>query len=64
MLIVPVDDNNIEKALRKFKAKTKRTQLIKEINKRQAYVKPSVKKRQKRKKAFYVHKKYHSNTED
>lgn len=64
MLIIQVENDNIEKALRKFKAKTKRTKLLIELSRRQAYVKPSVKHRQKHKKAAYVNKKFNQTNDD
>lgn len=55
MIIVPVKENeNIEKALKKFKRKFERTGIIKELRARQAFEKPSVKNRKKMVKAIYV----------
>ena len=55
MIIVQVKENeNIEKALKKFKRKFERTGIIKELRARQAFEKPSVKKRKKMVKAIYV----------
>lgn len=51
-LKVEVRDNNIDKALKKFKRKIKNSNLMLEIFENQAYKKPSVKKREKRLKAF------------
>ena len=46
MIIVPIKEGeNIERALKKFKRKFERTGTIKELRGRQAYIKPSVKKR-------------------
>jgi len=55
MIIIPVKENeNIEKALKKFKRKFEKTGIIKELRERQAFKKQSVKKREIFKKAVYV----------
>lgn len=55
MIIVQVKENeNIEKALKKFKRKFERTGVIKELRARQAFEKPSVANRKKMIKAIYV----------
>jgi small subunit ribosomal protein S21 len=55
MIIVPIKEGeNIEKALKKFKRKFKKTGVIKELRKRQQFDKPSVIKRQKMNHAIYV----------
>ena len=55
MIIVPVKDGeNIERALKKFKKKKKKTGVVKELRARQQYDKPSVKKRLKMEHAIYV----------
>lgn len=57
MIIVQVKENeNIEKALKKFKRKFERTGIIKELRARQAFEKPSVTNRKKMVKAVYVQK--------
>ncbi len=57
MIIIPVKEGeNIERALKKFKRKFERTGVIKELRNRQAYAKPSVKKRQQKLRAIYVQK--------
>lgn len=46
MIIVNVKENeSLEKALKKFKKKYEKTGVLKELRARQAFVKPSVKKR-------------------
>ena len=53
MLIVKIKKGeNINRALKRFKIKTKKTGLIKEIRSRQEFVKPSAKKRDKKKRAI------------
>ncbi len=55
MIVVPLKEGeNIERALKKFKRKFEKTGVIKELRLRQAFIKPSVKKREQMKKAIYV----------
>ena len=55
MIIVPVKEGeNIDRALKKFKRKFEKTGVIRELRARQAFVKPSVRRREEIKKAFYV----------
>jgi len=57
MLIIPVKEGeNIERALKKFKKKFDRTGVIKELRKRQQFIKPSVRNRQEKLKAIYANK--------
>lgn len=57
MLIIPVKEGeNIERALKKFKKKFERTGAVKELRNRQHFTKPSVEKREERKKAIYKEK--------
>lgn len=57
MIVVPVKEGeNIERALKKFKRKFEKTGIIRELRDRQAYVKPSVRKRQVVKRAIYIQK--------
>lgn len=57
MIIEPVKDGeNIDRALKRFKRKFEKTGAIKELRARQAYAKPSVKKRQEKLRAIYVQK--------
>ena len=57
MIIVPMKEGeNIERALKKFKRKFEKTGTVKELRNRQAFVKPSVKKRQVVKRAIYIQK--------
>ncbi|MFM1931502.1 MAG: hypothetical protein RL226_805 [Bacteroidota bacterium] len=54
MLIIPVKEGeNIERALKKFKKKFERTGVVRELRDRQQYTKPSVERREARKKAVY-----------
>ena len=45
MLIIPVVKDNINKALKQFKVKFKKTQVLKEVRERKNYIKTSAKKR-------------------
>ena len=57
MIVVQVKDGeNIERALKKFKRKFEKTGVIKELRERQAYTKPSMKRREEMKKAVYKQK--------
>ena len=57
MIVIPVKEGeNIERALKKFKRKFERTGVIKELRRRQAFAKPSIKKRQQKLRAIYVQK--------
>lgn len=57
MIIVPIKEGeNIERALKKFKRKFEKTGVIRELRARQAYEKPSVRRRDEIKKAIYVQK--------
>ncbi|MBL7941493.1 MAG: 30S ribosomal protein S21 [Flavobacteriales bacterium] len=55
MLIIPVKEGeNIDRALKKFKKKFEKTGVVKELRSRQAYTKPSVRRREEIKKAVYI----------
>ena len=55
MIIVPVKEGeNIERALKKFKRKSERTGIIKQLRQRQQFEKPSVIHSKKMMKAVYV----------
>ena len=55
MIIVQVKEGElIERALKKFKSKYKKTGIVKELRSRQAFQKPSVTNRKKMMKAIYV----------
>lgn len=53
MLIIKVDNQNIEKALKTLKRKTFAVKQLKELREREEYVKPSVTKRSEKSKAKY-----------
>jgi small subunit ribosomal protein S21 len=55
MIIVPIKEGeNIERALKKFKRKFEKTGVIRELRERQAFKKPSVKRREVTQKAVYI----------
>lgn len=54
MLIIKVESNNIEKALKQYKSKVIRTKQLKELRDRKQYTKPSAMKRLKNQKAVYI----------
>ena len=57
MIIVPIKEGeNIERALKKFKRKFEKTGTLKELRYRQAFVKPSIQRRENKKKAIYIQK--------
>ena len=57
MIIVPVKEGeNIERALKKFKRKYEKTGVVKELRRRQAFLKPSVVNRKQKIHAVYVQK--------
>lgn len=55
MIVIPIKEGeNIERALKKFKRKFEKTGVVKELRNRQAFIKPSVTKRQQKLKAIYI----------
>jgi len=55
MLIIPVKEGeNIDRALKRFKRKFDRTGTMRQLRARQAFVKPSVRKRAQMQKAQYI----------
>lgn len=55
MIIVPIKEGeNIERALKKFKRKFEKTGVVKELRTRQAFQKPSQRRREEIKRAAYV----------
>lgn len=53
MLIIKVENNNIDRALKTYKRKTRDTKQIQELRDRKEYTKPSVAKRKMNLKAKY-----------
>jgi len=57
MLIIPVKEGeNIERALKKYKKKYDKTNVMKELRKRKEFEKPSIANRQGKIKAAYAQK--------
>jgi small subunit ribosomal protein S21 len=55
MLIIPIKDGeNIDRALKRFKRKFDRTGTMRQLRSRQAFMKPSVKRRAQIQKAQYI----------
>ena len=55
MLIIPVKDGeNIDRALKRFKRKFDKTGGMRQLRSRKQFVKPSIRKRDKIKKAQYI----------
>ncbi len=62
MLIIDIKENeNIDKALKRFKKKFEKTGVLKELRRRQAFEKPSVERREEVKKAVYINETYGVN---
>jgi small subunit ribosomal protein S21 len=59
MLIIDArDSDSLDKALKKYKRKFERTGVIKELRRRKAYTKPSIRRREEVLKAIYKQEKY------
>tara|TARA_B110000259_G_scaffold50378_1_gene59260 strand:- start:3856 stop:4038 length:183 start_codon:yes stop_codon:yes gene_type:complete len=54
MLIINVENNNIDKALKQYKRKVIKTKQLKKLRDLQDFTKPSVKKRLQLQKAKYI----------
>jgi len=55
MLIIPIKDGeNIDRALKRYKRKFDKTGTVRQLRARQAFVKPSVKRRGQVQKAQYI----------
>jgi small subunit ribosomal protein S21 len=55
MIIIKIEESgSLEKALKKYKRKVDKVKQVRELRDRQTFEKPSVKKREKKKKAIYI----------
>ena len=63
MLIIPVQKDNIDKALKIFKRKFKQTGRLKEIRERKQFIKPSLKRKLAKEKAILNQKYKEENDE-
>lgn len=61
MLIVKVQNQNIEKALKELKSKVIKVKQVKELTKRKYFVKKSTWKREEKRKAIYLQSKLENN---
>jgi small subunit ribosomal protein S21 len=57
MLRIPVKKGNIERALKAYKWKFRRTKVKEELNNRKEFTKPSEERRKEKNKAIYKRKK-------
>ena len=57
MLIIPVKDENIERALKRYKNKFRKVQVTKELRNRRYYTKPTTERRVEILKAQYKNQK-------
>lgn len=57
MLIIKVEKDNIERALKIYKSKVRSTKQLQELREGKEYTKPSVAKRKQKIKAKYIQKK-------
>jgi|TARA_B110000908_G_scaffold166011_1_gene216425 small subunit ribosomal protein S21 len=58
MLIIEVNKGNIEKALKQYKSKVRKTKQLINIREQKDFTKPSAKKRLQKQKAKYLQSKY------
>jgi small subunit ribosomal protein S21 len=64
MLIINIKDNeSIDKALKRFKKKFEKTGVLRELRSRQAFTKPSIKRRKQVINAVYKEKTYGTNAQ-
>ena len=63
MLKIPVIKGNINKALKLFKRKFKKTGILKEVRERKNYIKPSLNKRKQKQKSILT-RKYKENNDE
>lgn len=62
MLIIKVEQGEgIDKAVKRYKRKIQRTQVLRKLRRRKNFVKPSVKRRAEVLKAKYIQEKYGNN---
>tara|TARA_R110000765_G_scaffold309847_1_gene403274 strand:- start:606 stop:797 length:192 start_codon:yes stop_codon:yes gene_type:complete len=63
MLIIPIIKDGINKALKQFKTKSKKTGILKEIRERKQYIKKSTKRKLAKEKAIFKQKYKEDNDE-
>lgn len=65
MLIIDSKDcENIDKALKKYKKKYEKSRTLNQLRSRQAFIKPSVKRRMEVLKAIYIQQMHNGKFED
>ena len=57
ILIKPFEDEPIDRAIKRFIKKVKKSEILEEVYNRKSYVKPSIKEKQKRKNAKIMREK-------
>ncbi len=60
LIITNKDCDTVDKLLKKYKKKFDRTQVVKSLRSRQAFVKPSIVRRKQVLKAVYIRETYHN----
>ena len=63
MLIIPIINGNINRALKQFKRKFKQTGILKEVRERKNHTKPTTKRRKQKEKAILKQKYKEDNDE-
>tara|TARA_R110000796_G_scaffold199763_1_gene315891 strand:- start:256 stop:447 length:192 start_codon:yes stop_codon:yes gene_type:complete len=63
MLRIPVEKGNINKALKAFKIRFKKTGILKEVRERKGYTKPTTKRKLAKEKAIHKQKYKEKNDE-
>ncbi|TAG55938.1 MAG: 30S ribosomal protein S21 [Cytophagales bacterium] len=65
MLLINIKENeNIDKALKRFKKKFEKTGVLKELRRRQAFIKPSIISREQWKDAVYKNVKFGNHNDE
>jgi len=65
MIIIDVQgEESIERALKKYKRKIQRTQILKELRDRKQFTKPSVRRRKEVLNAIYKERKYGNDADE
>ena len=57
MLIIPINEDHIDKVLKRYKRKMEKTGVLRKLKQRKLFVKPSVKMRLEKQHAVYVQQK-------
>ena len=57
MLIIPINEDHIDKVLKRYKRKMEKTGVLRKLKQKKFFVKPSVKTRLEKQHAIYVQQK-------